>query len=139
VRRAAFSTAPKAYFTKPNATSTYNDDGAIEYGGRNSESGLTVAIFGAGGFLGRYICSELGQVGTKTYMPNRGCELEMRHLKPFFDLGRSWYPEYSPRDKESIYQAIGGEGDRGEERRRLECSDSKRNIRKHCSLQDESL
>lgn len=106
-RRALSTVAPRAFFQKPDATSTYDDDGAIEYGGRNSDAGLTVAVFGANGFLGRYVCSELGQVGTKTYMPNRGCELEMRHLKPFFDLGRAWYPEYSPRDKESIYQAIG--------------------------------
>ena len=29
-------------------------------GGRASDAGLKVAVFGASGFLGRYVCSELG-------------------------------------------------------------------------------
>lgn len=30
-------------------------------GGRNSEAGLKVALFGASGFLGEYVCAELGE------------------------------------------------------------------------------
>lgn len=29
-------------------------------GGRHSNSGITATVFGANGFLGRYICNELG-------------------------------------------------------------------------------
>ena len=29
-------------------------------GGRNAASGITATIFGNSGFLGRYVCSELG-------------------------------------------------------------------------------
>ena len=31
-------------------------------GGRASDAGLKVAIFGASGFLGRYVCSHLGRL-----------------------------------------------------------------------------
>ncbi len=30
-------------------------------GGRGSDAGLKVAVFGASGFLGRYVCSHLGE------------------------------------------------------------------------------
>ncbi|GMI00507.1 hypothetical protein TrST_g8099 [Triparma strigata] len=92
--------------TRPTKNDTYGD--TLEFGGRNSvaENDLTVCVFGASGFLGKYLCSDLGQVGVKGYLPNRGCEMEMRHLKPSFDLGRSWLPFYSPRDKDSIRQVI---------------------------------
>ena len=98
--RRAFSSV----VSRPTASSTYGK--VQELGGRNSEAGLTVCVFGASGFLGKYLCSDLGQVGVKGYMPNRGDELEMRHLKPMFDLGRSWLPFYSPRDKDSIRNVI---------------------------------
>lgn len=43
-------------------------------GGRNSEAGLKVAVFGASGFLGSYVCAELGEsvgveVSSATYVP----------------------------------------------------------------------
>ncbi|GMH55090.1 hypothetical protein TrLO_g5801 [Triparma laevis f. longispina] len=92
--------------SRPTKDDTYGE--VQEFGGRNSVASddLTVCVFGASGFLGKYLCSDLGQVGVKGYMPNRGCEMEMRHLKPFFDLGRSWLPFYSPRDKDSIRNVI---------------------------------
>lgn len=30
----------------------------------------------------------IGQIGTRVYVPFRGCELEVRHLKTAFDLGQ---------------------------------------------------
>jgi hypothetical protein len=35
-------------------------DGEMGTGGRSSEAGLKVALFGASGFLGHYVCGELG-------------------------------------------------------------------------------
>ena len=75
-------------------------------GGRSSISGTTVAVFGAGGFLGRYVCSNLGEVGTKTYIGNRGDGDAYRHLRPMFDLGRAKQVFYSPRDRESMAEVI---------------------------------
>jgi NADH dehydrogenase (ubiquinone) 1 alpha subcomplex subunit 9 len=82
--------------------------GELEFaGGRSGVNNKSVAIFGASGFLGKYVTSEFGTAGYMGHLPNRGCELEMRHLKPMFDLGMSRFPFYSPRDKGSILEAIG--------------------------------
>jgi len=85
---------------------TERRDGEVGAGGRSSDAGVTVAIFGAGGFLGRYICSNLGTNGVKTYVGNRGDEFEMRYLKPCYDLGRLKFQFYSPRDRESMREVI---------------------------------
>jgi len=76
-------------------------------GGRGSDAGLKVAVFGASGFLGRYVCSHLGTNGYMTTMGNRGDDLEMRFLKPMFELGRSKFEFYSPRDRDSMAKVIG--------------------------------
>jgi len=41
-----------------------------------------------------------------TYIANRGDDLEMRFLKPMFELGRSRFTFYSPRDRDSIAEVI---------------------------------
>lgn len=75
-------------------------------GGRASDAGLKVAVFGASGMLGRYVCTHLGTNGFMTYLGNRGDDLEMRFLKPMFELGRSRFTFYSPRDRDSIAEVI---------------------------------
>lgn len=77
-------------------------------GGRSSVSGLRFTVFGAGGFLGRYVCNQLGKEGHIGILPNRGCEMEYRHLKPMFDLGQCAQPFYHARDEDSIRAAIAG-------------------------------
>lgn len=62
--------------------------GRYGLGGRSSNSGITATVFGAYGFVGRYLINELGACGSRVYVPFRGCELEVRHLKPMFDLGQ---------------------------------------------------
>lgn len=87
-------------------------------GGRTSVSGITATVFGAYGFVGRYFLNELGRLqflliinaskiafrhdlmkvfstrlkiggcGSRVYAPFRGCEMEVRHLKPMFDVGQ---------------------------------------------------
>jgi NADH dehydrogenase (ubiquinone) 1 alpha subcomplex subunit 9 len=75
-------------------------------GGRSSNAGVKVAIFGASGFLGRYVCFDLGQNGVLAYLGNRGDDLEMRYIKPMFDLGRSRFVFYSTHDEESMKEVI---------------------------------
>ena len=41
-----------------------------------------------------------------TSIGNRGDDLEMRFLKPMFELGRSRFVFYSPRDRDSIAEVI---------------------------------
>lgn len=80
--------------------------GEVGTGGRSSIAGTTVAVFGAGGFLGRYVVTGLGANGVRTYVGNRGDEFEMRHLKTAFDLGRYRVAFYSPRDTDSMREVI---------------------------------
>ena len=41
------------------------------------------------------------------YLGNRGDDMEMRHIKPMFDLGRTRFVFYSPRDLDSMREVIG--------------------------------
>ena len=57
LRRAA--TPRRAFSTKlPRVPERRFDE--VGYGGRSSNAGVKVAVFGASGFLGRYVCCELG-------------------------------------------------------------------------------
>jgi NADH dehydrogenase (ubiquinone) 1 alpha subcomplex subunit 9 len=47
-----------------------------------------------------------GTNGYLTYIGNRGDDLEMRFLKVMFELGRSKFVFYSPRDRDSMAQVI---------------------------------
>mmetsp|Transcript_9193 Transcript_9193/g.17309 ORF Transcript_9193/g.17309 Transcript_9193/m.17309 type:complete len:398 (+) Transcript_9193:207-1400(+) len=85
---------------------TERRENEIGPGGRGSDAGLKVAIFGASGLLGRYVCTHLGTNGYLTYIGNRGDDLEMRFLKPMFELGRSRFVFYSPRDRDSMAEVI---------------------------------
>eukprot|EP00573_Skeletonema_grethae_P002481 CAMPEP_0201685452 /NCGR_PEP_ID=MMETSP0578-20130828/195_1 /ASSEMBLY_ACC=CAM_ASM_000663 /TAXON_ID=267565 /ORGANISM="Skeletonema grethea, Strain CCMP 1804" /LENGTH=393 /DNA_ID=CAMNT_0048169337 /DNA_START=55 /DNA_END=1236 /DNA_ORIENTATION=+ len=75
-------------------------------GGRASDAGVKVALFGATGFLGRYVSSGLGSNGTLTYIGTRGDEFAYRHLRPHYELGRAKFSYYSSRDKQSMADII---------------------------------
>lgn len=75
-------------------------------GGRASEAAVKVALFGASGFLGSHVCAALGANGFLAYLANRGDDMEMRHLKPQFELGRCKFVYYSPRDIDSVKEVI---------------------------------
>lgn len=73
---------------------------------QSSISGVTATVFGATGFLGGYVSQHLGACGSRAYIPNRGCEMEARHLKPMFDLGASAHVMYSARDEKVISRML---------------------------------
>lgn len=75
-------------------------------GGRASDAGVKVCVFGATGYLGRYVCSGLGANGVMTYIGSRGDDFEWRHLRPNFELGRAKFAYYSSRDKQSMADLI---------------------------------
>mmetsp|Transcript_12636 Transcript_12636/g.37577 ORF Transcript_12636/g.37577 Transcript_12636/m.37577 type:complete len:380 (-) Transcript_12636:34-1173(-) len=81
--------------------------GEYGLGGRHSVSGVRASLFGATGFLGRYVCSELGREGTRVRAGNRGSDDETRHLKVNFDHGQFHAPFYSPRDQRSVEDVVG--------------------------------
>lgn len=71
-------------------------------GGRSSVSGIIATVFGATGFLGRYVVQELAKMGTQVLVPFRGSEDSQRHLKLMGDLGQIVPMKYNPRDENSI-------------------------------------
>ena len=57
-------------------------------GGRSSFSGVVATVFGATGFIGRYVVNHLARIGSQVMVPYRGDELDYRHLKLMGDLGQ---------------------------------------------------
>ncbi|GMP26277.1 hypothetical protein CsSME_00002783 [Camellia sinensis var. sinensis] len=68
-------------------------------GGRSSVSGIISAVFGATGFLGRYLVQRLAKMGSQVLVPFRGSEDSHRHLKLMGDLGQIIPMKYNPRDE----------------------------------------
>ncbi|RDW73892.1 putative NADH-ubiquinone oxidoreductase subunit 4 [Coleophoma crateriformis] len=74
-------------------------------GGRSSLGGHTVTVFGATGFLGRYIVNRLARQGCTVIVPFRE-EMAKRHLKVAGDLGRVIFMEYDLRNTQSLEESV---------------------------------
>ncbi|KAJ6016062.1 NADH-ubiquinone oxidoreductase 40 kDa subunit [Penicillium herquei] len=74
-------------------------------GGRSSLGGYTATVFGATGFLGRYIVNRLAKQGCNVVIPYRE-EMAKRHLKVTGDLGRVSFIEYDLRNTQSIEESV---------------------------------
>ncbi|KAI9888700.1 MAG: NADH-ubiquinone oxidoreductase 40 kDa subunit [Vezdaea aestivalis] len=74
-------------------------------GGRSSLGGHTATVFGATGFLGRYIVNRLARQGCSVVIPFRE-EMEKRHLKVSGDLGRVTFMEWDLRNTQSIEESV---------------------------------
>lgn len=75
-------------------------------GGRASTTGKTITIFGATGFLARYVVNCLGRSGWTIHIACRGDDMEWRHLKPLCDHGKLIPHYYSAKDEASIAQCL---------------------------------
>ncbi|XP_038623707.1 NADH dehydrogenase [ubiquinone] 1 alpha subcomplex subunit 9, mitochondrial isoform X1 [Tachyglossus aculeatus] len=75
-------------------------------GGRSSVSGIVATVFGATGFLGRYVVNHLGRMGSQVIIPYRCEPYDIMHLRPMGDLGQLLFMEWNARDKESIRRAL---------------------------------
>ncbi|KAF9454749.1 39kDa subunit of Ndufa9, NADH ubiquinone oxidoreductase [Macrolepiota fuliginosa MF-IS2] len=73
--------------------------------GYSAVSGHTVTVFGATGFLGRYLVSKLGKMGTQVIVPYRD-EDEARIFKPMGDLGQIVRMEWDIRDEKQIAECV---------------------------------
>ncbi|KAJ3073891.1 hypothetical protein HDU98_000418 [Podochytrium sp. JEL0797] len=71
-------------------------------GGRSSNSGHVATVFGATGFVGRYVTNNLGQAGTQVITPYRGTDDERRHLKLMGDLGQIVQLRFDVRNDEQM-------------------------------------
>ncbi|KAK7192992.1 NADH-ubiquinone oxidoreductase 40 kDa subunit [Paraphaeosphaeria sporulosa] len=74
-------------------------------GGRSSLGGYTATVFGATGFLGRYIVNRLARSGCTVIVPFRE-EMAKRHLKVAGDLGRVVFLEMDLRNTQSIEESV---------------------------------
>ncbi|KAL0123306.1 hypothetical protein PUN28_005683 [Cardiocondyla obscurior] len=75
-------------------------------GGRSSFNGIVCTLFGATGFVGRYVCNRLGKIGTQLILPYRGDMYDCMPLKLCGDLGQILFHPFHLRDEESIRKCI---------------------------------
>ncbi|XP_036373699.1 NADH dehydrogenase [ubiquinone] 1 alpha subcomplex subunit 9, mitochondrial [Megalops cyprinoides] len=75
-------------------------------GGRSSFSGISATVFGATGFLGRYVVNRLGRMGSQIVVPHRCDQYDIMYLRPMGDLGQIIFLEWDARNKETIKQAM---------------------------------
>ncbi|XP_060932203.1 NADH dehydrogenase [ubiquinone] 1 alpha subcomplex subunit 9, mitochondrial [Limanda limanda] len=75
-------------------------------GGRSSSSGIAATVFGATGFLGRYVVSRLGRMGSQVIIPHRCDQYDLMYFRPMGDLGQILFMEWDPRNKDSIKHAL---------------------------------
>ncbi|XP_053741854.1 NADH dehydrogenase [ubiquinone] 1 alpha subcomplex subunit 9, mitochondrial [Synchiropus splendidus] len=75
-------------------------------GGRSSSSGIAATVFGATGFLGRYVVNRLGRIGSQVIIPHRCDQYNLMYFRPMGDLGQIMFLEWDARDKDSIKRAL---------------------------------
>ncbi|KAK0047567.1 NADH dehydrogenase [ubiquinone] 1 alpha subcomplex subunit 9 mitochondrial [Biomphalaria pfeifferi] len=75
-------------------------------GGRSSFSGVVATVFGANGFLGRYVCNKLGKIGSQVIIPYRCDANEVERLRLVGDLGQVLFFPFQLRDEESIRKTV---------------------------------
>lgn len=75
---------------------------AVGRGGRSSVSGQKAVVFGAYGFVGRYIVNRLARNGTQVVVPHRCDPYDIRHLRPTGDLGMIRPVFFEPRNDQDL-------------------------------------
>ncbi|XP_068169119.1 NADH dehydrogenase [ubiquinone] 1 alpha subcomplex subunit 9, mitochondrial [Antennarius striatus] len=75
-------------------------------GGRSSSSGIAATVFGATGFLGRYVVNRLGRIGSQIVLPHRTDQYNLMYFRPMGDLGQIMFMEWDARDKDAIKRAM---------------------------------
>ncbi|XP_020285244.1 NADH dehydrogenase [ubiquinone] 1 alpha subcomplex subunit 9, mitochondrial [Pseudomyrmex gracilis] len=75
-------------------------------GGRSSFNGIVCTLFGATGFVGRYVANRLGKIGTQLLIPYRCDMYNCLPLKLCGDLGQVLFHPFHLRDEDSIRQCI---------------------------------
>lgn len=103
--RSAIKSAPQKRSLQDIAITRTGKPIIRSQGGRSSVGGNTATVFGANGFLGRYIVNRLARQGCQVVIPYRE-EMSKRHLKIAGDLGRVTFIEFDLRNTQSIEEAV---------------------------------
>ncbi|CAN2387382.1 NADH dehydrogenase ubiquinone 1 alpha subcomplex [Pristimantis euphronides] len=74
--------------------------------GRSAVSGVVATVFGATGFLGRYVVNRLGRIGSQVVIPYRCDQYDVMYLRPMGDLGQLMFMEWDPSNRESTRQML---------------------------------
>jgi len=75
-------------------------------GGRSSFTGNVVTVFGASGFIGRYVVNRLAKEGNQVIVPYRGDPYDVHRLKVAGDLGQILFVPIDVRDYDSLFKAV---------------------------------
>jgi len=76
-------------------------------GGRHSDGGFTVAVFGGTGQIGRNLLTRMGREGIQGVMPHRTKDKKVIHYKLMADLGQfNFINFYEIRDDEATEQIV---------------------------------
>lgn len=75
-------------------------------GGRSSFTGNVVTVFGASGFIGKYVVNRLAKEGNQVIIPYRGDSYEVQHYKVAGDLGQILFVPIDVRNQESLEKAV---------------------------------
>jgi len=75
-------------------------------GGRSSVSGVVASVFGATGFMGRYVVNRLGWIGSQVVVPYRGDGMNTRNLKQMGDYGQIVPLPCDLHDADSVRRAV---------------------------------
>jgi len=105
--------AVQAAFVSDNKASRFYSTLPVQYEalgppGRSAISGLKVTVFGCTGFLGRYVCNEMGEIGSRMVLPTRCNDQSRTHLRVMGDLGQINFMDFDAREKEDITKAVAG-------------------------------
>lgn len=70
-------------------------------------SGICATVFGASGFLGRYVVNALARQGSQVVIPYRCDDLDVQHLRPMGDLGQIvMMKDFDVFDDEQVKKAV---------------------------------
>ncbi|XP_065647626.1 NADH dehydrogenase [ubiquinone] 1 alpha subcomplex subunit 9, mitochondrial isoform X2 [Hydra vulgaris] len=97
---------PSADILQKRNSTSYEHGLKYGNGGRNSFNGSIVTVFGATGFLGRYVVNRLARRGTQLIIPYRGVDDEVRNIRLMGDLGQIKFFNYNLRDYESLLKTM---------------------------------
>jgi len=75
-------------------------------GGRSSFTGNVVTVFGASGFIGKYIVNRLAKEGNQVIIPYRQDPFYVHKLKVAGDLGQVLFVPIDVRNEESLNKAV---------------------------------